>query len=147
LGFGIDAFHGVCHAHYLENAAALIANEAHVGTWSLMYEMEEFRLYCEACDFVMARMPRHPSIVNSSIISAVMGGFGDQHATKRTEGSELFINPLMALYWAFRLEHVAQRNLILNQIANTVTYQELSLAIEAFHATVPKLRAWKDIPC
>jgi len=54
---------------------------------------------------------------------------------------------LMALYWAFRLEHVARRNLILNEIANTVTYQELSMAIEAFHATVPKLRAWKDIPC
>ena len=81
VGFGIDAFHGVCHAHFLENAAALIADEGHVGTWSLMYEMEEFRLYREACDFVMARMPRHPSIVNTSIISAVMGGFGDQHAT------------------------------------------------------------------
>jgi hypothetical protein len=147
LGFGIDAFHGVCHAHFLENAAALIANEGHVGTWSLMYEMEEFRLYREACDFVMARMPRHPSIVNSSIISAVMGGFGDQHATKRTEGSELFINPLMALYWAFRVEHVARRNLMLDLIGGTNTYQELSMAIEAFHATVPKMRAWKDIPC
>ena len=147
IGFGIDTFHGVCHAHFLENAAALIANDGHAGTWSLMCEMEEFRLYCEACDFVMARMPRHPSIVNTSIISAVLGGFGDHHATQRTEGSELFINPLMALYWAFRLEHVARRNLILNEIANTVTYQELSMAIEAFHATVPKLRAWKDIPC
>lgn len=146
LGFGIDTFHRVCHAHFLENAAALIATEGHVGTWSLMYEMEEFRLYREACDFVMARMSRHPSIVNTSIISAVLGRFGDQHSTKRTEGSELFINPLMALYWAFRLEHVARRNLYLNQIAGTNTYNELSLAIEAFHATVPKLRPWREIP-
>lgn len=147
VGFGIDAFHGVCHAHFLENAAALIATEGHAGTWSLMYEMEEFRLYREACEFVMARMPRHPSIVNTSIISSVIGQFGDQHATKRTEGSELFINPLMALYWTFRLEHVARRNLLLDQIADTATYQELSLAIEAFHASVPKLRTWKEIPC
>lgn len=147
VGFGIDAFHGVCHAHFLENAAALIATEGHVGTWSLMYEMEEFRLYREACEFVMARMPRHPSIVNTSIISAAIGRFGDQHATKRTDGSELFINPLMALYWAFRLEHVARRNLYLDKIADTGTYQELSLAIEAFHASVPKLRTWKEIPC
>jgi len=96
IGFGINAFRGVCHTHFLENAAALIPNDGHVGTWSLMYEMEEFRLYREACDFVMARMPRHPSIVNISIISAVMGGFGDQHATQRTNKSELFFNHLMA---------------------------------------------------
>jgi len=147
VGFGIDTFHGVCHAHFLENAATLIATEGHAGTWSLMYEMEEFRLYREACDFVMARMPRHQSIVNTCIISAVLGQFGDQHATKRTEGSELFINPLMGLYWAFRLEHVARRNLYLDRIADTNTHQDLSLAIEAFHATVPKLRTWRDIPC
>lgn len=147
VGFGVDAFHGVCHAHYLENVAAIIATEGHVGTWSLMCEMEEFRLYREACDYVMARMPRHPSIVNTSIISAVLGRFGDQHATDRTEGSELFINPLMTLYWAFRLEHVARRNLYLDKIADTTTYQELSLAIEAFHASEPKLRPWKEIPC
>ena len=147
LGFGIDSFHGVCHAHFLENVAALIADGAYLGAWSLMHEMEEFRLYREACDFAIARMPRQPSIVNTSIISAVNGGFGDQHATKRTEGSELFINPLMAFYWAFQLEPVARRNLYLDRIGNTTTYRELSLAIEAFHATHPKIRAWSDIPC
>jgi hypothetical protein len=85
--------------------------------------------------------------VNTSIISAANGAFGDQHATKRTEGSELFINPLMALYWTFHLEHVARRNLYLDRLAETVFYRDLSLAIEAFHATVPKVRRWSDIPC
>lgn len=60
---------------------------------------------------------------------------------------ELFINPLMAQYWAFHLKHVARRNLYLERIANTTSYGELSLAIEAFHATLPKTRVWRDIPC
>lgn len=146
LGFGIDAFHGVCHTHFLENAAALIEEDAYLGAWSLMRDMEEFRLYREACEFVMARMPKQPSIVNTSIISAVDGWFGNRHATKRTEGSELFINPLISLYWSFRLGNVAKRNLYLDHIGNTSTYQELSLAIESFLSTQPKTRAWVDIP-
>lgn len=31
IGFGIDAFHGVCHAHWLENVAALTADGAFLG--------------------------------------------------------------------------------------------------------------------
>lgn len=147
VGFGIDAFHGVCHAHFLENVAALIADNAYLGAWSLMEEMEEFRLYREACEYAASRMPKQPSIVNASIISAVSGLFGNHHATKRTEGSELFINPLMAMYWAFQLESVARRNLYLDRIGNTSTYQELSLVIEKFQATQPKTRPWRDIPC
>jgi hypothetical protein len=147
IGFGIDAFHGVCHAHFLENVSALMAENAYLGAWSLTRESEEFRLYCEACNYAASRMPRQPSIVNASIISAVQGRFGNHHATKRTEGSELFINPLMALYWSFQLENVARRNLYLDRIGNTHTYQELSLAIETFRATHPKTRDWMDIPC
>jgi hypothetical protein len=147
LGFGIDTFHGVCHAHFLENTAALIADGGYLGAWSLMREMEEFQLYREAFEFVSARMPRKESIVNTSIISAVSGWFGNEHASRRTEGSELFVNPLMTLFWAFRLEHVARRNLYLDRIAKTTSYGELSLAIETFRATLPKTREWKDIPC
>ena len=147
LGFGIDTFHGVCHAHFLENAAALIEDGAYLGAWSLMREMEELRLYSEALEFVLARMPLRPSIVNTSIVSAVSGRFGDAHATRRTQGSELFINPLMSLYWAFRLDHVVRRNLYLDRISDTTSYAELSLAIETFRATLSKTRIWGDIPC
>lgn len=146
LGFGIDTFHGVCHAHFLENVAALIEEGGYLGAWSLMRKMEEFQLYREAYEYVSARMPRRESIVNTSIISAVNGWFGNQHASKRTEGAELFINPLMALFWAFQLEHVARRNLYLDQVTHTKSYGELSLAIETFRATLQKTRAWRDIP-
>jgi hypothetical protein len=147
LGFGVDAFHGVCHAHFLENVAGLIAEGGYLGAWSLMRDMEEFRGYEEACKFVSERTPRRASIVNTSIISAVNGCFGDHQVTKRTEGSILFINPLMAIYWAFSLDHVARRNRYLDGIRNTETYQELSTAIEAFCETQIRTRPWLGIPC
>jgi len=145
VGFGIDTFHGVCHAHFLENTAHIIAEGGFLGTWSLMRESSEFRQYKEACDYVMARMPLAPSIVNTSLISAVEGRFGDFHATKKTEGSTLFINPLMGIYWAFQLESVARRNLYLNQIKDTDSYGELTMAIEKFQGRLEKTRPWKDI--
>jgi len=147
IGFGIDTFHGVCHAHFLENVAALIADNAYLGVWSLTRDMEEFRLYREACEFATARMPRQPSIVNASIISAVNGRFGNHHSTQRTEGSKLFINPLMSFFWAFQIEGVARRNLYLKDIGQTATYQELSLAIETFRARQTKNKTWAEISC
>lgn len=147
LGFGIDTFHGVCHAHILENIAALSAEGGFLGSWSLLPTMSEFQLYVEACEFVSSRAPRQSSIVNASIISAVQGRFGDFHATKRTEGSTLFINPLMGIFWAFSLEHVARRNLYLDCVRGTVSYRDLSMAIETFAATLSKVRHWTDIPC
>lgn len=147
LGFGIDAHHGICHAHFLENASALIADDAYLGAWSVTKEMEEFAFYRDACEFVFARLPRQPSIVNTSIIAAVNGSFGNHHATQRTEGSELFINPLMAIYWSFRLENVARRNLVLQQIENTNTFAEVSIAIERFRDRLPKTKPWLPIPC
>jgi hypothetical protein len=146
VGFGIDTYHGICHAQFLENVAALVESSSYLGAWSLTREMQEFAFYREAYDFVEARMPRRPSIVNTSIISAVQGWFGNRHATNRTAGSDLFINPLMALYWAFQLEDVARRNLYLDYIRHTNTYGELDLAIESFRAT-QQTKPWKRIPC
>ncbi len=147
LGFGVDAYHGVCHAHVLENVATLSRDDAYLGAWSLCQDSEEFRFYKDACEYTIARLPHQPSIVNTSIIAAVNGSFGDVHSTERTEGSKLFINPLMALYWSFRLDGVAHRNLYLDQIRNTETADEVSLAIEKFRDALPKTRPWTTIPC
>jgi len=147
LGFGVDTHHGICHAHFLENVAALSRDDAYLGAWSLLHDSEEFRLYRDACAFAFARLPQQPSIVNTSIIAAVAGSFGDIHPTKRTEGSKLFINPLMGLFWSFRLENVARRNLYLDQIRDTDTTEEVALAIEEFRDSLPAIRPWTTIPC
>jgi hypothetical protein len=85
-------------------------------------------------------MPRHESIVNASILSAVAGHFGDHHATERTRGSTLNITPLMALYWTFHLAPVVQRLLYRDAIRDTHTYADLELAIEIFRSQLPKLK-------
>ena len=48
LGFGVDAFHGVCHAHALEAVAELTQQGAFLGALSLTREMPDVRKYMEA---------------------------------------------------------------------------------------------------
>jgi hypothetical protein len=39
VGFGIDTFHGVCHANWLENVAALMAEGGFLGAAALVERM------------------------------------------------------------------------------------------------------------
>lgn len=146
IGFGIDAFHGVRHSQVLEAVAALSSTGDYLGAWSLLGGMPEVRRYREAVDYAFGGPSRQPSVVNASIVSALDGHFGDYHATSRTHGSELFINPLMSLCWSFRLDAVARRNLYLAQIEETETNFELRLAIERFRESLPVIRPWKRLP-
>ncbi|MBH25928.1 MAG: hypothetical protein CMH57_16090 [Myxococcales bacterium] len=138
LGFGIDAFHGVCHAHMLENVAALMQEGAFLGTVALLPQMEEARRYMEAVDYANACTPNHESIVNNSIVSALEGAYGDVHRTRRTEGGELWINPLMLLYWTFQLKPVAERLLYADVIRGTTSFNELIVRLEAYEAVRPR---------
>lgn len=146
LGFGIDSFHGVCHSDFLESVAALTQSGGFLGCWSLLPGMPEAVLYREACEYVFQTMFNHPSIVNASILSAIEGQFGDYHATYRTSGSELFINPLMALYWAFRVDEVAQRNLYIDRIRTTETYWDLQSEIGQFREELTETKPWRPLP-
>lgn len=121
LGFGIDHYHGVCHAHFLENVAALSKLNAFLGTTSLVPSMPEVKDYLEAVAFSSEQMPNAVSIVSTSIASAIEGEYGDIHRTPRTRDSTLWINSLMAMYWAFDLGAVAQRCLYLKDIQRTET--------------------------
>lgn len=147
LGFGVDFFHGVCHAQFLEAVADLTREGAFLGAWSVTPDMPEAIAYREAVDWVTRAMPFHPSIVSSSIASAVEGRFGNYHTTKRTEGSRLFINPLMTLYWAFQLEPVVRRNLYLHELRDLESYREVTAAIELFRYQIQdKVKPWQELP-
>jgi len=145
VGFGIDAYHGVCHANWLENVAALTSEGALLGATALLERMPEVRLYLEAVNAAEMTTWRHPSIVNGSIVSAIEGRFGDYHRNPRTQGSTLFINPLMSLLWAFDLAAVARRNLYLERLADTETGWDVDLAIGRFCETVRR-RPRQTIP-
>jgi hypothetical protein len=145
VGFGIDTFHGVCHANWLENVAALAADGAFLGSAALLERMPEVRLYLDAVADADAATPGRPSIVNGSIASAIEGRFGDYHRGRRTRGSKLFISPLMTLLWAFDLPAVARHNLYLDFLTGTQSVSEVQLAIKRFHASA-QIRPREAIP-
>jgi hypothetical protein len=136
VGFGVDAYHGVCHAHWLENVAALAKEGALLGATALVEQMPEVRRYLDAVADAAAATPGRPSIVNGSIASAIEGHFGDHHRSIRTAGNTLFINPLMTLLWMFDLPAVARRSLYLDQLAATDSIWDVQGAIEAFRDEV-----------
>jgi hypothetical protein len=145
LGFGVDHYHGVCHAHFLEAVAEVMLAGGFLGTFSLLPDMPEVERYMQATQAVCNFMPRHPSIVSTSIVSALEGRYGDYHATERTAGSTLWINPLMTLYWCFRLDPVARRVLYLEELKQTETYADVDAVIFSFRSRCPG-RPWMGIP-
>ena len=130
IGFGIDHFHGVSHHSFLENAARLIREGGYLGGFSLVQEMPEAAAFLDLVDYANQRQPGHRSIVCNSIAGALRGEFGDSHATGRTSGSELFINPLMTQYWAFEAQRVADCMAFADALSYTDSLREASLAIE-----------------
>ncbi|MFJ4714187.1 DUF1152 domain-containing protein [Streptomyces sp. NPDC088785] len=137
LGFGVDAHHGVSHGLVLENIAALERAGHYLGAFSLSRASREGALFLDAVAHAQAHTPEHPSIVSGSIASAVRGEFGNAQFTERTRGSELFINPLMALYFAFELDGVARHCRYLDRIENTHLMRQVSSAIESFRDGIP----------
>ncbi|MFJ3925112.1 DUF1152 domain-containing protein [Streptomyces sp. NPDC090022] len=132
VGFGVDAYHGVSHALVLENIAALERDGAYLGAFSISRATREGALFVDAVAHAQEHTPDHPSIVNGSIAAAVRGAFGDVRFTARTRDSELFINPLMSLCFAFDLKGLAARCLYLDRIEDTHLLRQVSSAIAEF---------------
>ncbi|MGW7363844.1 DUF1152 domain-containing protein [Streptomyces sp. NPDC054841] len=146
LGFGVDAYHGVSHGLVLENIAALERDGAYLGSFSVSRTTREGALFVDAVAHAQEHTPDQPSIVNGSIAAAVQGAFGDVQFTSRTRGSELFINPLMSLYFTFELEGIARRCLYLERIEHTQLMRQVSSAIELFRDEVVRQRPARRIP-
>ncbi len=136
LGFGIDHFHGVSHANFLEATAELSKVGGYLGAFSLSSEMDAVKKYQDACNAVFQMMPRQISIVNSSIISAINGEYGNHHVTGRTSGSELWINPLMSMYWTYEVAAVAQRLQYYGPMLNTLTLSDVVHVIQRHRESV-----------
>lgn len=145
VGFGVDHYHGVCHAQVLRAVADLSREGGFFGATSLVMEMPEVAAYLDAVHHAQTQNAR-PSIVSASISDAIQGHFGDYHSTRRTSGSTLFINPLMALCWFFDLERVAERVQFLDAIRDTRSWGEVRDRIAEHRQGLESTRPWEDIP-
>jgi hypothetical protein len=145
LGFGIDTFHGVCHAYFLRNVAALAKDGHYLGAYALVPDQPESAAFLEAVELACRLTPRRPSIVSLSIASALLGEFGNVALTDRTSGSKLFINPLMSLYWGFDLAGVAARCQYLEAVADTQSVWDVNRVIQAHRKNI-EIGPWEDLP-
>jgi hypothetical protein len=132
LGFGIDAYHGVNHVQVLENIAALDQEGAYLGALSIPSQSREATAYRDAVAYANRATPMRPSIVNGQIAAALRGEVGDVHATRRTHGSQLFVNPLMGIYFSFDLDRLAARSLYLDRLEDTLGMRQVFTRIEWF---------------
>jgi hypothetical protein len=145
LGFGLDAHHHVCHAYVLEAAADLTAAGDFLGAFSLLPSMPEFRFLEQAVAFSAQQKEARLGIIASSVVAAAQGKFGNHHASERTKGSNLMINPLMSMYWSFQVDGLARRCLYLDLIKDTRSRGEITLAIQQFRRS-SAARPWMDLP-
>ncbi|WP_243709483.1 DUF1152 domain-containing protein [Micromonospora sp. 15K316] len=143
LGFGIDAYDGVNHVEVLENLAALDRDGGYLGALSIPGSSREAAMYRDAVADAQAATPDRPSIVQGQIAAATSGAFGDVRFTRRTTGGDLFVNPLMAIYFTVDLDKLAARCLYLDRIENTIGRRQVITRIQAFrdelrHARIPR---------
>jgi hypothetical protein len=145
LGFGVDKFHGVSHYRFLENTAKIVEDGGFLGSFHLMSTMPEVQAYISAVEYVNQRMDKQ-SIVSNSIVSALEGKYGNYHRTSHTLGSQLWINPLMSMYWCYHIENVVKNLKYRSLIANTVTRGQLNMAIYNYRQSLTTIRETKPIP-
>ncbi len=146
IGFGIDSFHGVSHYDFLENISTLQRTGGYLGLFQLNNFMKESELFLNAIDFANQRMVSKESIVSNSIASALDGNYGNIHRTKRTVGTELWINPLMTIYWCFELGKVIDQLKYYDNIKDISTMGEFNTALTKFRDSIETIREKKKIP-
>ena len=129
IGFGVDHYHGVSHHAFLENTARLTRSGGFLGAFSLQRDTAEAAAFLDLVDYANQRQPAHPSIVCNSIASALRGEFGNFHATNRTSGTDLFINPLMSQYWTFSVSSLARQMVYADALAETDRMEDASRVI------------------
>lgn len=144
LGFGIDSYHGVSHAHVLENLAALQRAGAYLGAFSIPPSSPEAVAYLDAVAHAEKSTPARPSIVNGQIAASLRGEFGNVPIA-RTGDSELFVNPLMSVYFTVDLPGLADQVHYLSEVAEANNMFEVALAIGRHRDATPH-RPRRDIP-
>jgi hypothetical protein len=122
VGFGTEQ--NLTHAHILENISSLTAAGGFLGSCSLTPHMDSYQAYDDALTHVQSNEFQDPSIINSSIVSAVRGNYGDYHLTDKTKRSKLWISPLMPLYWFFDFDVVVKENMLLPEIEGTMLFRD-----------------------
>lgn len=141
LGFGAEQ--NLTHTHILENIAGLTREGGFLGSCALTPQMESYQAYDEAVTSIQSNEFQDPSVVNSSIVSAARGHYGDYHLTEKTKRSQLWISPLMSIYWFFDFDCVVKRNMLLPEIEGTMLFRDALYQVIAKAERISRRKATK----
>jgi hypothetical protein len=145
VGFGTEIEDMVGHHHVLENIAALAKMNAFLGSCALVPEQEVFQRYESALRYVWQQADHQKGHIHSRIVPATHGEFDDYHEFPDDRQVQLFLSPLMNLYWFFDLPAVVQRNLFIAAIQSTQTSDQAKDIYEHVRLGL-KIRAKRSIP-
>jgi hypothetical protein len=107
---------------------------AYHGAFSVSRHTKEGALYLRAVAHAEQEHDGHASIVNGSIAAALDGKFGDVQFSRRTAESELYVNPLMGMYFTFDLMGLCRRNQYLRQLVDAPSVVHVEAIISDHHA-------------
>ena len=139
IGFGAER--DLTHAHVFENIAQLTKAGGFLGSCSLTPQMDSYQAYDEALTHVQSNEFQDPSVINSSIVSAVRGNYGDYHLTEKTKRGKLWISPLMPLYWFFDFDCVVKQNMLISEIEGTRLFRDALYKVIAKAEKLQRRRA------
>lgn len=149
-GFGGETEEDVNHYRVLENIAALAADGSFYGSFTLTKEMPEFQKYKDQCEKAWAE-GRRKSHIQTKIISAVCGQFGDSNLYSDIDAKvfastgNVFISPLSSIFWMFSLTGVAKHNKVLSKLALGTTFADSQILYRSTKGNFP-LRSKEVIP-
>lgn len=112
------------YGQIFENIANLSKKGGFKGSCSLVRDMESYQEFESAVLYAQSKPVQDPSVINSSLISAVRGEYGNYHLTSKTEGSRLWISPLMPIYWFFDFDKLIEENLYLSQLKYSTSFMD-----------------------
>jgi hypothetical protein len=145
IATGAEKVDEIDHGQVLENVAALTREGGFLGSIGLSKEMSEVQEFIDAGKCGLKNTEPRGSVIVASLISALEGHFGDHHVLERTKGNELWINPLMPIFWFFDADCVVRRNLYLPQLMGTMKMSHVTGIIRVYRETFPR-RPGGNIP-
>lgn len=83
---------------------------------------------------------------SKNILLAGAGGGFDIFSGIPIKGSELWINPLMTIYWCFNLRNVVRKIKYYDYIKDTNTIREFNGKLAGYRSTLKEYRKNRQIP-
>lgn len=148
VGLGTDRFNHVSDAATLRAIAELTASGGFLGTYSLEPGSEALTFYEALLQHVYERQSFR-SVLAGAIATAARGGFAgapiDPRFVGRTRPGEVYLWPLMAMFYAFDAGVVAERSFIVQWIRECATVEDCYAALARERRRVPR-RAVEQLP-